>query len=109
MLLFTDESQFATGRRHFFSYTYGPSFTNQINPAGLKTDAGIGVGSTVADCRRRTRTLSSTRGDDFGGPNFFINDGLGRISHRCQPDRYGDLDARRTGLWRVVVDVVDGD
>lgn len=77
-LQFTDSSAVTTGRRHFFSYVYGPSFVEgrPIAPAGLKTEAGIGVGSTVAELTATYPTAVINPGDDFGGPNFFINDGL---------------------------------
>lgn len=76
LLQFSDQSSVTTGRRHFFSYVYGPSFGPQITPAGLKTDAGIGVGSTVAELQGTYPTVVVNPGDDFGGPNFFINGGL---------------------------------
>jgi len=76
VLLFSDESPFASGRRNFFAYTYGPSFTGQINPAGLKTDAGIGIGSTVAELQATYPGVVINPADSFGGPNFLINDGL---------------------------------
>lgn len=75
-LQFSDESSVTTGRRHFFSYLYGPTFGPQIAPAGLKTEAGIGVGSTVAELTGTYPSAVVNPGDDFGGPNFFINDGL---------------------------------
>jgi hypothetical protein len=76
-LQFSDESSVTSGRRHFFSYLYGPSFIEgQIAPAGLKTEAGIGVGSTVAELTGTYPSAVVNPGDDFGGPNFFINDGL---------------------------------
>ena len=76
VLEFTDESSVTSGRRHFFSYQYGPTFGQNIAPAGLKTDAGIGVGSTVAELTGTYPSAVINPGDDFGGPNFFINDGL---------------------------------
>ncbi len=76
VLEFTDQSSVTSGRRHFFAYQYGPTFGAQISPAGLKTDAGIGVGSTVAELTATYPTVVINPGDDFGGPNFFINDGL---------------------------------
>ena len=75
-LQFSDQSTVTTGRRHFFSYVYGPTFGAQIAPAGLKTEAGIGVGSTVAELTGTYPSAVVNPGDDFGGPNFFINDGL---------------------------------
>ncbi|MCU1502063.1 MAG: hypothetical protein JWM12_1417 [Ilumatobacteraceae bacterium] len=50
-LYFGDESQVVVGRRHFFAYSYGPAFAATINPAGPATDAGIGIGSTVAQLK----------------------------------------------------------
>jgi hypothetical protein len=75
-LQFSDASAVTSGRRHFFSYVYGPTFGSQIAPAGLKTEAGIGVGSTVAELTGTYPTVVINPGDDFGGPNFFINEGL---------------------------------
>lgn len=75
-LQFSDQSGVTSGRRHFFSYVYGPTFGPAIAPAGLKTDAGIGVGSTVAELTGTYPAAVINPGDDFGGPNFFINDGL---------------------------------
>lgn len=76
ILEFTDQSGVTSGRRHFFAYQYGPTFGAQISPAGLKTDAGIGVGSTVAELTATYPGVVINPGDEFGGPNFFINDGL---------------------------------
>jgi hypothetical protein len=46
-LFFTDESGYVKGLRHFASYAYGPAFGATIDPYGVTTDVGIGVGSTV--------------------------------------------------------------
>jgi hypothetical protein len=75
-LQFSNESSVTSGRRHFFSYVYGPTFGTQIAPAGLKTEAGIGVGSTVAELTGTYPSVVINPGDDFGGPNYFINEGL---------------------------------
>ena len=76
-LYFSDSSSVTSGRRHFFSYIYGPSFTpGAITPAGLKTDAGIGVGSTLTELVGTYPAVVINPGNDFGGPNFFVNDGL---------------------------------
>jgi hypothetical protein len=75
-LFFGDVSSVATGRRHFFSYVYGPSFGVAIAPSGLRTEAGIGVGSTVADLTGTYPTATVNPANDFGGPNFSVNDGL---------------------------------
>ena len=77
VLQFSDVSSVTSGRRHFFSYSYGPAFVpGAIAPAGLKTEAGIGVGSTVADLSGTYPTAVINPGTDLGGPNFLINDGL---------------------------------
>ncbi|MEP7201264.1 MAG: hypothetical protein ABI894_01575 [Ilumatobacteraceae bacterium] len=77
-LQFSDDSAVTSGRRHFFSYVYGPSFVQgqPIAPAGLKTEAGVGVGSTVAELTGTYPTAVVSPGDDFGGPHFSINDSL---------------------------------
>ncbi|MGZ4701947.1 MAG: hypothetical protein ACXV98_12100, partial [Ilumatobacteraceae bacterium] len=76
VLQFSDQSSVTTGRRHFFSYVYGPAFGATIAPAGLKTEAGIGVGSTVAELSGTYPSVVINPGSDLGGPNFLINDGL---------------------------------
>ncbi|HEY7626711.1 MAG TPA: hypothetical protein VH761_06575 [Ilumatobacteraceae bacterium] len=76
ILQFSDESSVTSGRRHFFSYVYGPPLGSEIAPAGLKTDAGIGVGSTVAELTGTYPGVIINPGDEFGGPNFKVNDNL---------------------------------
>jgi len=51
-LFFTDQSSYVKGLRHFASYTYGPAFGATIDPNGLVTDSGVGVGSTVAAMKK---------------------------------------------------------
>lgn len=48
LLLFGDESTVAEGRLHFFSWTYGPAGAGGIEPAALKAEGGIAIGSTVS-------------------------------------------------------------
>lgn len=76
VLQFSDTSNVTSGRRHFFSFVYGPPLGAEIVPAGLKTDAGVGVGSTVAELTGTYPGVIINPGDDFGGPNFRVNDNL---------------------------------
>lgn len=72
-LFFTDSG---SGVRHFASFTYGPAFGSTISPYGLATDAGIGVGSTVAALRAAYPAVAVNPDDGFTGPNFHIEDGV---------------------------------
>ena len=51
LLLFGDESDFETGRRHFYQWQYGPQTEAPLRPNGPLTDGGIGLGATVAEIR----------------------------------------------------------
>jgi len=72
-LFFTDD---VTAVRHFAAYTYGPAFAAVIVPYGLATDAGIGVGSTVAELRAAYPAVNVVPEDEFSGPSFEIETGL---------------------------------
>lgn len=76
LLLFSDASVVDTGRRHFFSYQYGPPFGSTIEPAGMRLGAGPTVGSTVADLRAVFPEVIVNPGDGIFGPNFYVNDNL---------------------------------
>ena len=76
LLLFSDESGVASGRRHFFSYTLGPPFGASITPAGMATPEGIAVGSTVADLKSAFPGVYVYGGDDVFGPYFVVNENL---------------------------------
>ncbi|MEY4339820.1 MAG: hypothetical protein RLZ14_1670, partial [Actinomycetota bacterium] len=75
-LQFSDDSPAASGFDHFASYTYGPPRTGQLDPFGLATSAGIGVGSTVAELRAAHPSATVNVADDISGPSFFIQEGL---------------------------------
>lgn len=75
-LQFGDQSVVLTGRRHFVSYTYGPAFGAQIEPAGLKTDAGIGVGDTVALLRGTYPDVVIHPADQLAPATFSVAPGL---------------------------------
>ena len=72
-LFFTDD---VTAVRHFAAYTYGQAFASTISPYGLATDAGIGVGSTVAELRAAYPAAVILPEDEFSGPSFEIEPGL---------------------------------
>ncbi|MFM2077479.1 MAG: hypothetical protein RJA49_1369 [Actinomycetota bacterium] len=76
-LFFTDDSPVATGLKHFAGYTYGPAVGDAaIEPFGLTTDSGVGVGATVEFLRATYPKVQVSPGDDIGGPGFFISEGL---------------------------------
>ena len=76
LLLFSDESGVASGRRHFFSYTLGPAFGASITPAGMATPEGIAVGSTVAALKSAYPGVYVYGGDDVFGPYFVVGENL---------------------------------
>ena len=75
-LLFTDSSVITSGRRHFFTYSYGPAFGSTIDPLGAHTTTGISVGSTVADLKAAYPGVVVNPADDIFAANFYINDNL---------------------------------
>lgn len=76
-LFFTDESPAASGLPHFASYSYGPAVDgSSINPFGLTTKGGVGVGATVEFLRATYPAVRVDAGDDISGPSFLIQDGL---------------------------------
>ena len=76
LLLFSDNTDVASGRRHFFAYILGPTFEADINPFGLTTDAGIGIGSTVASLRGTYPAAFINPADDISPASFLIFSGL---------------------------------
>lgn len=76
LVLFSDESGVASGRRHFFSYTLGPAFGASITPAGMATPEGIAVGSTVAALKSAYPGVYVYGGDDVFGPYYVVSENL---------------------------------
>ncbi|MFM2073508.1 MAG: hypothetical protein RLZZ623_3772 [Actinomycetota bacterium] len=74
-VLFSDSSSVMSGRRHFFNYLYGPPTGASIQPEGMRTVAGIGVGSTVADLLAAYPD-AQVYPEDLYGPYFVINENL---------------------------------
>jgi hypothetical protein len=86
-LFFGDESVVAEGRRHFFTWTYGPAFGTGVEPAGMITDAALGVGATVAQLRTAYPDVR-LEPDDVLGPYFVVTDELsGTLSGLDDTDR----------------------
>jgi hypothetical protein len=81
VLQFSDVSNVTSGRRHFFAFVYGPTAVNgaPISPAGLKTEAGIGVGSTVTQLKGTYPTVVVIPADAFGSASYSINAGLAGV------------------------------
>ncbi|MDO8391256.1 MAG: hypothetical protein Q7V57_12280 [Actinomycetota bacterium] len=75
-ITFSDESPYATGSRHFAAYTYGPAAGDTIEPWGLATEAGLGVGDTVADLTEMYPDAVVHLADELSGPSFYIEEGL---------------------------------
>lgn len=51
LLVFGDESDFDSGRRHFYQWQFGPQTESPLRPNGPLTDGGIGLGATVSEIR----------------------------------------------------------
>ena len=75
-LFFGDESVVAEGRRHFFTWTYGPAFGPSVEPVGMITDAAIGVGAPVTALRAAYPDVQIVPDDEILGPYFVISDEL---------------------------------
>lgn len=75
-LVFSDESFAGSGIRHFASYRYGPTMSTSIEPYGLRTDDGFGMGTTVAEMRARYPQGELYAGDEVVEPHFVVDDAL---------------------------------
>ena len=68
-LLFGDDSDFGSGRRHFYQWQFGPQTSSPLRPNGPLTDGLIGLGSTVAEIRRVYPEVEIFA-DEVYGPGF---------------------------------------
>lgn len=75
-LLFSDDSNVSSGRRHFFAWSFGPPSGVEIAPAGMKTLAGIGVGSTVAEIKTAYPAARIFGGDELSSASVALSDDL---------------------------------
>jgi len=69
LLLFGDDSDFGSGRRHFYQWQFGPQTSSPLRPNGPLTDGLIGLGSTLADIRRVYPDVE-VFADEMFGPGF---------------------------------------
>jgi hypothetical protein len=74
-LLFTDQSRFAGGRRHFIGYEYGRVGGIGDEPVGLRTPGGLTLGSRVIDLLAEFPEAKVNEGDEGVGipDNFYIS------------------------------------
>ncbi len=75
-LFFSDQSPAASGFRHFAQYVYGPAFTTTMNPNGLMTAEGVGIGTTVKTLKATYPSAVVTPGNNVVGTSFSIESGL---------------------------------
>lgn len=75
-LLFSDGSNYASGRRHFIGYEYGRIGQIGDEPQGLRTPGGVTLGSRVVDLGAEFSEVRINEGDDeIGIPdNFYVSD-----------------------------------
>jgi hypothetical protein len=85
MLMFGDESGYAEGRLHFFSWNYGPVAGIAPVPMGPTTDGDITLGSTVADLLRVYPSAEIFM-DDVAGASFILESTLSGILSDQTPD-----------------------
>ncbi len=86
-LEFGDASDVVQGRDHFYAYFYGGEGSATVQPAGLQTAEGVGVGSSVASLLAAYPGVTLFQGDDLIGPSFNVNDNLtGRMSGTADDD-----------------------
>jgi hypothetical protein len=75
-VVFGDVSNVVSGRRHFFSYTYGLGGEVGAPPVGLTTERGVTLGSRVIDVVAAYPGVTLNPEDEFSDPSFYVNDNL---------------------------------
>jgi hypothetical protein len=75
-LVFSDESFAGSGIRHFASFRYGPTMAQNIDPYGLRTTDGFGIGSTVSELLAEYPKGELYAGDEVIDPFFEIDPAL---------------------------------
>jgi hypothetical protein len=87
-LYFSDSSDVARGRRHFFTYYYGEADRFDAPPVGLLTLESLTVGATVAELRRTYDDVATfPAGADYPA-TFITSSGLfGVVTGEAADDR----------------------
>ena len=75
-LVFSDESFAGSGIRHFASFRYGPTMAQNIDPYGLRTTDGFGIGTTVSELLAEYPKGELYAGDEVIDPYFEIDAAL---------------------------------
>lgn len=87
-LYFGDESTIVQGTPHLFSYSYGAAGDLEVEPVGLTTPEGIGLGATVEYLRAAHPDATVEPGEEgVIEPSFYVNDTLsGRLTGGVDDD-----------------------
>ena len=75
-LVFSDESFAGSGIRHFASFRYGPTMAQNIDPYGLRTTDGFGIGTSVSELLAEYPKGELYAGDEVIDPYFEIDASL---------------------------------
>ena len=76
-LYFGDESRFGAGAPHFFGYSYGNIDGFDVEPAGLATPEGVGLGTPVAYLRATYPAVEILPGEEgIQEPAFYVDENL---------------------------------
>lgn len=89
-LLFSDLSNVADGRRHFMGYEYGRVGEIGDEPVGLRTPAGVTLGSRVVDLLAEFPEASVNPGEEGINipPNFYVSDNFYGLVTGTDPDDF---------------------
>lgn len=75
-LTFGDASNESTGRRHFFTWSFGPPAGAAPKPAGMATALGVTIGTSVTQIRKLYPAAKLIVGNDTVTPSAQLGDGL---------------------------------
>jgi hypothetical protein len=75
-LTFGDVSNSSTGRRHFFTWSFGPPAGAAPKPAGMATVLGVTIGTSVTQIKKLYPAAKLIVGNDTVTPSAQLSDGL---------------------------------